>query len=121
MKIEYNSHKTAVITKGKDSDDLLFFCPGCQDVHAYRIRGGSCVWQFNGDLEAPTLSPSLLCRGDDPHRRCHLFLRDGVIEFCRDSHHDLRGQRSPLPRLPDHWVFGDGDSGREEESDSNED
>lgn len=35
----------------------LFYCPGCDDIH---IVGDG--WQFNGNLESPTFSPSILVR-----------------------------------------------------------
>lgn len=72
----------------------FFHCPGCGFGHAFRIRApandsSGPVWEFNGDVDKPTFSPSLLL--DDPKARCHLFVRDGKIEFCSDCHHALAG------------------------------
>ena len=40
-----------------------FLCPGCGEVHRLRIRPApSPSWEFNGDHERPTLSPSILVR-----------------------------------------------------------
>lgn len=33
----------------------LFWCPGCDTAH-----GPNDTWQFNGDVNKPTLSPSVL-------------------------------------------------------------
>ena len=64
-------------------------------------------WGFNGDLERPTFSPSVLGRwtewqGDDvPPKQyvCHSFVRDGRIEFLPDCTHSLAGQTVDLPDI----------------------
>lgn len=60
------------------------------------------IWSFNGDMERPTFSPSLLVwpTGDGYQKRCHLFLTDGQLQFCGDSDHALAGQTVPLPEWP---------------------
>lgn len=86
-----------------------FYCPGCKGPHVY---GAS--WRFNGDMERPTFSPSLLVFTPEwtdtetgkKHPRetvCHLFLTDGVLRYCGDSPHELAGQSVPLPDLPEPW------------------
>lgn len=84
----------------------LFFCPGCSEVHPYRIGRAATeperpVWTFNGDLEKPTFTPSLLCNKDDPKSRCHLYLTDGQIVYLGDCHHALAGQTVPCPNWDD--------------------
>lgn len=76
-----------------------FFCPGCRTGHAFTVRtdGKRPSWTFDGDMERPTFSPSLLC----PDLRCHLFLRGGVLQFLPDCSHALAGQSVPLPDIPD--------------------
>lgn len=97
---------------------LIPKCPGCGDSH---LIGET--WRFNGDLDRPTFSPSLLVRtghhanplhkdGDDCwcnyEQRygekppfacyvCHSFIRDGKIEFLGDCTHPLAGQTADLP------------------------
>ena len=44
--------------------------------------------------EKPTFSPSLLSQG---RVRCHMFVRDGMIQFLGDSEHSLRGQTVEIP------------------------
>ena len=34
---------------------------------------------------------------------CHYILTDGVLNFCGDCTHALRGQSVPLPELPE-WM-----------------
>ena len=73
----------------------FFECPGCGELH--------CVgpsWAFNGDMDRPTFSPSILVRwGSGDPKRCHSFIRDGRIEFCSDSTHALAGKTVDLPEI----------------------
>lgn len=72
-----------------------FHCPGCQEVHLIGVQ-----WEFNGDLEKPTFSPSYLARR--PGMVCHSFIRDGQMQFLGDCTHDLAGQTVDLPEW-DGW------------------
>lgn len=69
----------------------IFFCPGCRNNHFFNDS-----WTFNGDLEHPTVNPSILVNGDDPLTRCHSYIRDGKIQFLDDCHHALKGQTVEL-------------------------
>lgn len=81
-----------------------FLCPGCDEAHMYRIgEGEGPRWVFDGDAERPTFTPSMLVNGGGRGRRCHLFVRDGMIEFCGDCDHGLAGATVELPELPD-WM-----------------
>jgi hypothetical protein len=119
--------KAKIIT---DSDGLFygirFDCPGCALVIQ---RGTKMVilpvdwtpsgyersphihgkpWGFNGDLDQPTFTPSVLGRWDEwqgdgiPPKQhiCHSFVRDGRIEFLTDCTHSLAGQTVELPEIP---------------------
>lgn len=90
---------------------LMFVCPGCSTMPG----GGSGLhmlpvnsaqkrpsWDWDGNLDAPTLSPSILTRGA-AGAVCHSFLRGGVFEFLSDCTNPLAGQHVPMPPLPD-WV-----------------
>jgi hypothetical protein len=79
----------------------LIFCPGCNCCHGWNDR-----WTFDGNLDCPTVSPSLLVT----HLRnytsseseptydgiCHSFIRNGNIEFLSDCTHKLAGQTVKL-------------------------
>jgi len=110
---------------GNVSPSHHFWCPGCGIAH-----GIDSNWSFNGDLECPTISPSVLATGrqwvlDDPSaelvfehvpglpgvRRdarpghfaetvCHSFVTDGRIQFLADSTHHLAGETVDLPDWP---------------------
>lgn len=77
----------------------FFFCPGCDSPIG--IKG----WKFDGNVEAPTFSPSILSdrgKGD----RCHSFIRGGKIQYLEDCTHQYAGQTIELPDIPA-WVFGE--------------
>lgn len=95
------------------------WCPGCKEMH--RIPDS---WQFNGNVNRPTFTPSVKItgkqtvkddrgnwtgewvRGPDGNALdecCHYILTDGVLNFCGDCTHALRGQSVPLPELPE-WI-----------------
>jgi hypothetical protein len=56
---------------------------------------GPHAWTVSGvEEDRPTVSPSILATGQ---RRCHSFVRDGMIEFLADSEHELAGKTVELP------------------------
>lgn len=100
---------------------LVFICPGCEDgaspdveykggLHMLPVSGDVPYWrprwEWDGNLEAPTLSPSVLSRfhRGDTEVVCHSFLRGGVFEYLTDSTHAFAGQQVPLPSLPDFMM-----------------
>lgn len=72
---------------------LLFFCPGCNRVHPFTVPR----WNWNGSMDKPTFSPSLLCDGFTVERRCHSFVREGKIEYLSDCWHELKGKTVEIP------------------------
>lgn len=79
---------------------LAFYCPGCKLHHHVTIEAGEGysgpVWRWNGDMDKPTFSPSLgVNMGTEG--QCHLFVRDGKIEYLMDSRHEFSGQTIELP------------------------
>lgn len=83
-----------------------FFCPGCKDTHAIPTKPFERGWDFNGDEEKPTFTPSILVH---PHTtlaedgtvcrtpNCHTLVREGRIEFLADCSHALAGTTVDLP------------------------
>ena len=107
---------------------LMFWCPGCDCMHAIKHGDGSPPrWAWNGDVDKPTFSPSILVRGTKmtakgradadawaaagcPKRDttfesvptvCHSFVTDGRIQFLGDCTHALAGQTVDLPPWTD--------------------
>lgn len=109
---------------------VAFWCPGCGEAHQIKVGAGDPPrWAFDGNVESPTFSPSILVRGvrldmnDEALDRvlreyrlpadrervladnrintvCHSFVRSGRIEFLRDCTHGLAGQTVDLPEWP---------------------
>lgn len=95
------SHK--VFFKSDPQESVLFNCPGCGCLHRVTTKQPSGVgpcWVFNGSLEKPTISPSILVTLDlfeHPKQTCHSFVVDGKIRFLSDCTHELAGQTVDLP------------------------
>lgn len=94
---------------------LLFVCPGCFTFHEFdtglhmlpvNTSRKTPAWHWNGDLEFPTITPSILTCKDHPDRVCHSFLTNGVFDFLTDSAHMFAGLKMPMVDLP-HWVVHD--------------
>jgi hypothetical protein len=82
--------------------DFAFKCPGCGFQHGFDVTG-NITWKFNGDLNKPTVSPSILITmpyyGDEKNIRCHSFIKDGFIQYLSDCSHKLAGQTIELAEI----------------------
>lgn len=87
---------------------ILFDCPGCKIVHMVWVKqpegGRYPIWEFNGDMEKPTITPSVSVNANVPidppnTHKCHSFITDGKIQFLSDCTHPLAGQTVDLPDL----------------------
>lgn len=102
---------------------LVFWCPGCERIdedgerhaglHMLPVAGdanGRPSWEFDGNLDAPTLNPSILTKGSwaGVDTICHSYLRAGRFDFLADCTHQFAGQTVDLPELPD-WASRDED------------
>lgn len=94
------NHPPNAVAAANGRTSYWMWCPGCKGT--VRIDD---TWDFDGNLEAPTFSPSLLTRWDGVERVCHSFIRNGHWEFLADSTHELAGQTVPMVPLPD-WFMG---------------
>ena len=91
--------KSQIIDIGGDDPHkrIKWYCPGCKCDHGVPVPPHAHAWDWNGSLESPTLSPSVLVtfgrypRPDLP-QTCHCFVRDGKIEFLSDCEHELAGK-----------------------------
>lgn len=75
--------------ESKDPQVHTFYCPGCGCTHMF-----NSTWQWDGNRKKPTVSPSIHIRRGKPDV-CHLFIKDGSIIYCSDSHHNLAGKTVP--------------------------
>lgn len=80
---------------------LHFECPGCACSHWVWIEGPK-RWQYNGNPDSPTFSPSILVNGNTVlspgMHRCHFYVREGTIAYLSDCTHHLAG-KTILPEL----------------------
>jgi hypothetical protein len=81
---------------------LAFRCEGCGGYHSVPVTGPQ-AWAWNGDRDAPVLSPSLKVNMGpyDAPRICHSFVgcngaQPGEIIYLGDCTHHLAGQVRPL-------------------------
>ena len=87
-----------------DDGRMLFECPGCNMLHGvYVKREQRPRWDWNGSMDRPTFSPSILVTWEWGEQRakkvCHSYVRDGQIQFLSDCTHSLAGQTVPLPSI----------------------
>ncbi len=87
---------------------LIWTCVGCGEVHCCAIDAPDRPrWAWNRSLSKPTLVPSILKRPAGG-KRCHSFVKDGIVEFLGDCDHDLAGrsvamlpENAGIPRDPE--------------------
>ena len=81
----------------------IFDCPGCLNSHFINTNPEyGPVWQFNKDLEKPTVSPSIFVNAGKTNptaHQCHSFVKDGNIQFLNDCSHSLAGKIVELPNI----------------------
>lgn len=95
---------------------LTWWCPGCDGPHQIAHGAGNGPrWGWNGSVEKPTFTPSVLVRYDGPDADkedgqpsvCHSFVVDGSMQFLGDCTHKLAGQTVPIPAWPvPNWSDG---------------
>lgn len=85
---------------------LIFYCSGCEYCHGVPVKSDRYSnWNWNGDLEKPTLTPSIFVnRGREcPElHACHSYLTDGKINYLSDCSHGLAGQIVEVEDLDEH-------------------
>ncbi len=83
-----------------------FWCDGCDTHHVFTTKlhkgqpWSDPKWDFDGNMESPTFSPSLRVRSGSPlgQTTCHLFLRKGMVQYLNDCTHHLKGQTVPVQK-----------------------
>ena len=86
--------------------DIIFYCPGCGSLQRL-----TKAWSFNGDLEKPTINPSIKTSGYNEEEGikyiCHSFVRSGKIEFLSDCTHAFRNETVDLPDIEQYTNHGE--------------
>lgn len=73
---------------------FTFECPGCgSHHHLWTDR-----WKFDGNFEAPTVTPSLLVSWNWKEEKhvCHFIITKGEMFFCSDCTHPNAGKTLPM-------------------------
>jgi hypothetical protein len=100
-------------------EGLSYYCQGCDSNHSIKTKGQG-AWGWNGDLEKPVFTPSVLVTWSaNPDaseefkewrtaRRCHTFVgcngaQPGEVIFLGDCTHVLAGKVMPFADLPE-WM-----------------
>lgn len=93
------------------------YCLGCGTIHALATEPNTvskAKWGFNGNLDSPTFTPSLLVKTGkyvEPKYEedqdmvkagmgstiCHSFITNGQIQYLGDCTHHLTNQTVELP------------------------
>jgi hypothetical protein len=98
----------AFVNSSNEVEGYHFWCPGCQDYHAVTVapyaNSMGAKWQFNGNLDLPTFTPSIFLKVQvpsqaDKNRICHCYVTDGEIRYLSDCSHQLAGQTIDLPDI----------------------
>lgn len=79
-------------------DQYMYWCDGCGFEHVFALQAEGGHHQFNGDLDNPTVVPSLV-EDFTPGRMCHSFIRNGNIQYLTDCSHHLAGKTIELPDI----------------------
>jgi hypothetical protein len=78
-----------------EETQYLFYCPGCENHHSVRVKGKGS-WTVTGlETDCPTVHPSILSKTG--LKICHLFIKNGKIEYLRDCTHSLAGKTVDIP------------------------
>lgn len=88
--------------KDEGSNWVSFYCTGCKVRHAIPVKPDEKGWDFNGDIDNPTITPSILVNKSQLRPGvplCHSFITDGNIQFLNDCTHELSGQTIPLEEI----------------------
>ena len=82
------------------------WCPGCMGMHVIPTdepHPNDSRWTFNGNVSAPTFSPSVRIRryaGDQVVEVCHYNVTAGWLHFHPDTTHALSGVAMTMSELP---------------------
>lgn len=88
---------------------------GCKEPHGLRTKapvtmsGGEpiCIWEFNGNIEAPTFTPSLRYKrskndGSGRGPACHFNVTKGKVQYHNDCEHELKDSTIDMPKIADY-------------------
>ena len=101
---KFKAVETPIKKEGYINSDYIFYCNGCKCHHGVwttNKNGNNAIWQFNNDLNKPTVSPSILVHWVNKGKDfiCHSFINNGNIQYLGDCTHELRNTTIELPEI----------------------
>lgn len=86
-------NKLGIVERGGETVGYLVKSPatGAMALFYTNPKYAPGVWAFNGDMENPTFSPSMLMQPNNTQVREHFFVRNGRIEYLSDCDHGMAG------------------------------
>jgi len=86
----------------EEATDIALHLPGpisnrMMPIQIKGSRKGTGNWSWNGDVDKPTLKPSI--KNDfRPHEQLveHIWINEGQVIFLKDTTHDLAGKTLDL-------------------------
>ena len=62
------------------------------------IRKDGPMWTWDGNVDEPTITPSILTTCDTPKKKmvCHSVIIKGIVNYLPDCTHEFAGQQRPL-------------------------
>jgi len=97
--------KSWIPCEPEEATHVQIHVPGCFPYRMLPVlksgkREGTPNWTWNGDVDKPTLKPSILSKAEYGEtkelRICHSFVTDGKIKFLNDCTHEFAGQTMDL-------------------------
>lgn len=96
------------LAPSEEGPDYMFICPACHTAHPIWVheRLGYPFWEWNGDVNKPTLHPGIIFKGVTFGMKytCHSQIVDGKIHFLAESTHAFAGQTMELPEYSLHLL-----------------
>lgn len=100
------------LLQSQDKERLYWYCPSCDMLHPANLvkkDPTDHVWKWDGNKEQPTFSPSFLTSmgkrsSDGVQRVCHVFVRQGTIQYLSDSNVSFSSVTVQLPDIPADYV-----------------
>lgn len=93
----------------KEPGTYIIWCPGCGCHHYIPALINQPKidkhWQYNGDVNNPTFTPSVKITAQPTAYCCHFNITNGQMIFHGDCNqmttHNLVGVTVPLPEIPE--------------------
>lgn len=79
---------------------LWHWCVPCDELHRFKIEGANKTHEWDSNLTDPYLDKETNNVGGKKSR-CHYMLHFGRIQYCSDSAHELAGQMTQIPLIPE--------------------